>query len=430
MLTKIRSSFTIQVYCFAASIALICLLLMGLTWIQGPRIRSTTLNTTLVTTAANQQLLLHMNQPPGNISKGQVQIMPEAPFAVTSSGNTVAIQFMQPLQNNTEYKVQLRTSDKRHSIKHRFHTGPATFYYAVNSQYKTEIRKHVMGAEVDQTIYSGSKIDDYTVIGNTLVLVVKESSKNTVLLYDMPSKQSQHITLPGNGTVTQLRGVPNKRLFGFMYTDHSNSADSNILLYDMNTKLLKAAGFSLDHSLRAIEWQLARNATTLLIRTPDSSTFLLNPGVVPIPLGQYSQLFGFSHDDGTILLRNTANRFVSLDIKERRQRSLVQQTNIYINTAFPLFTKRGYFMHIQTSRGGAWVQQVMTIQKGGEKTHYTNSSADKYIDSVSLSSNDQLLAVEERTTGSDIHKTRIINSNDNHVLKIIEGNMVRWPNGL
>lgn len=430
MLTKIRSSFTLQVYCFAASIACICLLLMGLTWLQGPRIRSTTLNTTLVTTTANQQLLLHMNQPSGTMSKGQVHITPEAPFAVTSSGNTIAIQFTQPLQNNTKYRVRLQTSDKRHSIKHMFHTEPATFYYAVNSQYKTEIRKQTIGTAISQAIYNGSKIEDYLVLGNTLVLVVKENGKNNVLLHDMSSKQSQSITLPGSGTVTQLRGAPNKRLFGFMYTDHSNSTESNILLYDMNTKRLRGAGYSLDRSLKAIEWQLARNGTTVLIRTPDSSTFLLNPGAIPIPLGQYNQVFGFSHDDSTLLMRNKANRLASLDIKGRQQKELIQRTDIYVNSAFPLFTKQGHFMQTQTSRGGVWAQEIVTSQKDKAKTHYTNTSVDKYIDGVSLSPNDQLLAVEERTTGSDMHKTRIINSHDNHTLETVEGNMVRWPNGL
>jgi len=371
-----------------------------------------------------------MNQPPGSIGKGQIQILPDAPFAVTSSGNTVAIQFTQPLLHNTKYEIRLQTVDKRHSIRHTFYTKPATFYYAVSSQYKTEIRKQDMGTSMSQTIYNGNKIEDYLVIGNTLALVVKENSKNSLILYDMRSRSSRYVTLPGDGTVTQLHGVPNKRLFGFMYTDHSNSAESNILLYDMNTNILQAAGFSLDHSLRAVEWQLARNGTTLLIRTPDSSTFLLNRGAIPIPLGQYSQLFGFSHDDSTLLMRTMANKFVSLKVQERHA-PLVQQTNdIYVQTALPLFTKEGYVTQIQTSNSGIWSQNITTSQKGAEQTRYINTSADKYIDAFSLSPNDQLLAVEERLSQSDTHQSHIIQSNDGHVLMTVDGNMVRWPSGL
>lgn len=432
MFTKIRNSFTLQVYCFAAGIALICLLLMVLTWLQGPRVRSATLDANLVTTAANQQLLLHMNQPPGTISQKQVRITPEALFAVTSSGNTVAIQFTQPLQNDTDYTVAIQTSNKRYTVNHTFHTAAATFYYAVDSEYSTEIRKQTVGTDVSQAVYTGSQVDDYLVLGNTLVLAIKDGDKDTLLVYDMPSKQSQRVTLPGNGTISQLHSAPGKRLFGFISTDYTSEVTGTILLYDMNAQRLRRVGFSQDRPVEADEWQLARNGTTVLAQTLDANALLLNPGATPIPLGQYTELFGFSHDDSSILMRHATDGAISLNVKSKQQKPLVKQANdTYVTEAFPLSTKQGYIVQVQTSTGHtSSAQKVLIDQQGKQKELYANTSSGQYIDAVSLSPNDQLLAVEERTTESDIYQTRIINANSNGTLTIVEGNMIRWPSGL
>lgn len=431
MFTKIRSSFTLQVYCYALGIALACLLLMVLTWLQGPRVRSATLDANLVTTAMNQQLLLHMSQPPGSISESQVRVAPETPFAVTSSGNTVAIQFTQPLQNDTSYAVTIQTSNKRYTIHHTFHTGAATFYYAINTQYSTEIRRQTVGANTSQVIYTGRKVNDYLVLGNTLVLSVRDvSSNNAVLLYDIPSKQSHQIPLPGNGTASQLRSAPGKRIFGFIYNDSGNNTNGNIYLYDMNTRQLRQTGLLQDHPIKASEWQLARNGATVLARTLDNDTLLVNPGTTPIPLGQYSGLFGFSHDDSNIFVRDAPGEVLSLNVKSKQQTPYTEQgSGTYVAEVFPLSTRHGYIVRSQTSAGGAAAQKVFINQRDNQKELFASASSGQYLDDISPSPNDQLLAVEIRTTGSDTHKTQIIDINTGRTLATIEGAMVRWPSG-
>jgi hypothetical protein len=431
MFTKIRRSFTLQVYCFAAVIALVCMLLMILTWLQGPRIRSSTIDTSLATTAANQQLILHMNQAPGAISKKLVKISPNIAFDVTSSGNTVAIQFTQPLQNDTDYAVKIQTPDKRYTVTHTFRTPPAVFYFAVSNDQTTEIRRQIVGTPKSDVVYSGGKVSDYLVLGNTLVLSLKEDDKTRVTLFDIATKQYRDITLPGKGSVSQLHGAPGKRVFGFLYTDYDNDIYGNILLYGINAQELRRVGFSKGRTLEAGEWQLARNGETVLAQTLDSSALLLSPDIAPIPLGQYSELFGFSHDDSSIVLRKTNEGVVRLNVTDMQAAPvLTLDSKTYVADALPLFTRPGNVLQIQTSANGPPAQKVIINRENKLQEVYTNESVEEYITALALSSNDQFIAIEERPIATDEYRNRIINSTTGDTLAEVDGTMLRWPTGL
>jgi hypothetical protein len=415
---------------FALGLALLCAVLMWLTWQQGPRIRNSTFNSTQAVVSANQQLLLHFSQAPGKVAAGQVDITPKAAFSVVSSGNTVAIQFTQPLNGDTTYKLALRTADGRHTLRHTFQTGETRFYYAVNSQNHTEIKQAGMGRP-DTTVFSGDRVTDYLVLGNTLVLAQQpaDSTDSWLVLYDLQKKKEKTIELPVVGTVSKLRPLPGKSAFGFVFSSGTAPYTTQIMAYDLARERLQHAYIAED-PVSANDWLFARNGKTFLAKGTDQGVLLVNPGEEPVLLGQFSQLFGFNYDDSVIYMRHALDGVISFNTAGKQRTPVVDDPNIYVGGLAPLSTQDGYVLQTQSAAGGTHTQLVTLVSDKERRALFTEAQSKLYLTAVSLSPNDQYTVVESRVAADNTFKTSIVSTATGKTLKTVPGEMLRWQTGL
>jgi hypothetical protein len=430
MFTKNITSFEQRVYAVMAATALVCGVLMIISLVQGPRVRSATVDRYKVTLSANQRLLLHMNQSTGTITQKQVSITPAVPFTVTSGGNTVALQFARPLQNDVQYAVRVHTPDKRHVFGYTFKTASVVLYYMADGSGNSTIHRKELGSGKDEAVFSANAINDYLVIGDMIVVAQRnKDATSNLFTYNMATQQRLAVRLPEKGMIMGLRAAPDGQSFGFLFTalDPQSQTTGSIILCSLNKRLLsRVVGFD-GEPAKVLNWYYAQDSTTILAQMFDANVVLFNPHKTPILLGEYSTLGGFTYNDTGIVLYDISAGPLFKDLKTAAQTVIsVPSAGGYITQVDPLRTQDGYILHVQLSGAGVTGQQLFIDAQGRRKEIYRISGNDGYLSFAYLSSNDQYVAVEHRTNNdSGPRKVDIVQTGGGKVV-VLDGQKVRW----
>ncbi|HEV7454461.1 MAG TPA: hypothetical protein VGO07_04335 [Candidatus Saccharimonadales bacterium] len=431
-MTRISTNNQLFVKTFRQTVAVfvgILLLLISLTWLQGPRIRSAIIDAGRVTVLPNQRLSLHANESIGAPATKQVTVTPAVRFVASSGGNTVVLQFNEPLHFATRYRVAIHAG--KHVIDYSFTTKPAVVYYAVNTGENSEIHARTLPAGKDKVVFAGGAVDDFAVLGNNLVLNLKyKNDTNLLTMFDMVTEQPAQIALPASGSIEHLRIAPDRQSFGFLFTasEALSPVNRNLMLYRLSgNQLTSVTGFD-NKPVETLDWRYAADSNTILDQQMDSNVLLLSPKHPPVPLGQFSSIFGLSYDSTNIVLGQLMTGIVSMNIQTSRRTMLPQpsRTGEYLVVADPLRTRKGYLLHTQTIDDRGSSQQLIVERNGKQQKIYSINNLDAYITHVDMSVNDQMAAVSKNDTPDNTPNTDVIDTYTGKKVVTLPGNIVRW----
>lgn len=141
---------------------------------QGPRLRDVSYDATGLVTRPAQRVILTANQALQKVAAADVRVSPAAAHTVTSSGNTIAVEFAGPLAYDREYTVtvadvrapgQRATSDLTAAIR----TGSTDVLALVPGQAgaKDRIVRRSLDAGGATTVHEGTAISEYARLGRS-----------------------------------------------------------------------------------------------------------------------------------------------------------------------------------------------------------------------------------------------------------------------
>jgi hypothetical protein len=213
---------------------------------QGPRLRSVSYDAGDLVTRPAQRVILTANQAVQRVPASAVRVSPAAPFSVTSSGNTVAVEFAGPLAYDRDYTLTVRgvrapgqaaTSDLRTTIR----TGSTDVLAVVpgTAGGPDRIVRRSLDAGGTRTVYRAQGIAEYAVLARSLV-VLRDTGSGASAIDVVPlaggvqdeSVPVERISMPSSvGSAKALHAADDGASFGFVYADTSSGRSEDVGLY-------------------------------------------------------------------------------------------------------------------------------------------------------------------------------------------------------
>ncbi|SDQ24805.1 hypothetical protein SAMN02800687_1038 [Curtobacterium sp. UNCCL20] len=312
---------------------------------QGPRLRDVSYDASGLVSRPAQRVILTANQALQKVDAADVRVTPAAAHTVTSSGNTIAVEFAGPLAYDRDYTVsvsgvrapgQRATSELTASIR----TGSTDVLALVpgSDGGKDRVVRRSLDAEGAETVYQASGVSEYARLGRSLVVVSGTDAGSSVDIVPLaggvqdPDAPVEHLTLPtSRGRVTALHVADDGASFGFEYADTSTGQARNVGLYvvDMTGTHLPTA---IDASGKAVvgaepmsvgQWAYVPRTESALVRTGSDDLVLVDmSGRTPaVRLGSATYLHGFV-GTGTTAVVETGTGIVRLDLTDGKRTAL------------------------------------------------------------------------------------------------------------
>jgi hypothetical protein len=457
-------------YLVVVVLAGLCLLLLVLNLLQGPRLRRGEVDRSLATRQPNQRLILYANQPIASINASQITVEPKVDFTASANGEAPVIQFRQRLLYGTTYRVTVHNvvnayrTHKKTDFAYSFRTAEPTFYYvhrnygldpnnSLTGKQPDEIKQASLGDEGEAVLFSAPQIQDYVVLGNNLVVAtINEDKTNSLYLVNTKTKKSEALTLPAAGTLTDLHASPNQRLVGFSFTsnesDYTKRKFDNVLFnIDLAAGRLvyPVKGFN-GQNLQVMNWEFAPDGMTILAQLYDTSLLLVDTGGknAPLPLGQFSSFDNFSYNGAKIAVEDMTDISI-LDILKHEKTSITNQS---IGGREPFTAKvrllangEGHMKQVEilSSDSKVFTEYVIVDRQGSQKTIYQADAYKTNINSMATSPNDQYAMIEvtsiKEDSTSDLYQsntksrnahTLIIDMNSGKTVQDVNGFGISW----
>ena len=348
MFTKPRlDRFTIILYSTILLLIAVCAVLFLLNQRTGLRLRHAVIDTHAVTQFTDQTLLLSASQPLGRITASQVIISPNTAFSTTGSGETITIRFNERLSYDRDYTVTLshiKTRQGATTLTYRFKTATPSLYYLKrsnlgdttdNSARDDQIIHTSLKQKNESIVYSAPKIQNFVVVGEKIVIITQENDeRNKLLILDRNrlKRAPVVISLPGTGTIKNLRHSPNQRLVGFTFTSTAGIStlgtytDSLFVLDTTDVDSLRSIEGLDGQPLSVLDFQFAPDGTSIAAQGYDESVTLIDSEerYDPLPIGSARRINNFSPSGEQLIVSNFSG-YSSLDMRTYRQTPLILQ---------------------------------------------------------------------------------------------------------
>ncbi|MDR6170141.1 hypothetical protein [Curtobacterium sp. SORGH_AS_0776] len=393
---------------------------------QGPRLRDVSYDASGLVSRPAQRVILTANQAIERVSAQDVRVSPAAAHTVTSSGNTIAVEFTGPLAYDRSYEIsvagvrapgQRATADLRTSIR----TGTTDVLALVpgGAGGKDRIVRRSLDAGGATTVYEGAGISEYVRLGRSLVVVSGTDAGSSVDIVplaggvqdeDLPV---EHLTLPtAEGRVTALHAADDGASFGFEYADTSTGQSRNVGLYvvDMTgTHLPTAIDASGKPSTGAVpmsvgQWAYVPRTESALVRTGSDDLVLVDMSgrTDPVRLGSATYLHGFV-GTGTTAVVETGTGIVRLDLTDGKRTALRAPAGstdaAYLGRIAPL-TDDGYLRVVGDVRAdGTLAQRIVRVEGSRASRLPVSVPDDASVTAVCPSPNGQFVAVATKSAG-------------------------------
>ncbi|MGG7306261.1 hypothetical protein ACQXVK_03620 [Curtobacterium sp. AB451] len=395
---------------------------------QGPRLRDVSYDAVGLVSRPAQRVILTANQAVERVSANEVTVRPAAAHTVTSSGNTIAVEFAGPLAYDRSYEIrvagvrapgQRATSDLRASVR----TGSTDVLALVPGGAGTPDRivRRSLDAGGATTVYRAAGISEYVRLGRSLVVVTGTDAGSAVDIVPLAGGVQdedapvEHLTLPtAEGRVTALHAADDGASFGFEYADTSTGQSRNVGLYvvDMTgTHLPTAIDASGKPRTGAVpmsvgQWAYVPRTESALVRTGGDDLVLVDMSgrTDPVRLGSATYLHGFV-GTGTTAVVETGTGIVRLDLTDGDRTALrapAGSTDAAYLGRIAQLTDDAYLRVVGDVRpDGTLAQRIVRVDGDRAARLPVSVPSDASITAVCPSPNSQFVAVATKSaTGS------------------------------
>jgi hypothetical protein len=413
----------------AVAVVLVLVVVAGLAAVvgsqQGPRLRSVAYDASGIVSRPAQRVIITANQALQRVTAADVRVRPAAAHTVTSSGNTVAVEFAGPLEYDRTYTVivagarapgQRATSDLRATI----HTGSTDVLALVRGAGAAEDRivRRSLDASGATTVYAGADIAEYVRLGRFLVVLsdtaVGESSIDVVSLADGVEDQDapvEHLTLPtAAGHASALHAADDGASFGFQYADTSSGESKDVGLYvvDMTgTHMPEAIAADGKPTTGAVpmtvsQWAYVPRTESALVRTGTDELFLVDMSgrAEAVRLGSATYLHGFV-GSGTTAVVESGTGIQRVDLTTGKRTPITAPA---LSTDAPYLgriaqlTDRTYLRTVGDVRGdGTIASRIVRVDGTRASRLPVTIPADATLNAVCPSPNGQFVALATRS---------------------------------
>ncbi len=405
------------------SLLVLCIVLTALTSLQGPKLDRAQVDTGAVTTTSDQQLRIFANQVVAEVDPEQVSVQPAADFTVTTSDDTIAVQFSEALAYDTRYTVEVDDvtsaySDRASTFRHQFMTDSATVHYLdrVGPEDDTGSQDAIMSASLrgvgSSVVFEAPAIQDFVVSGDILVVAtLNDDDTSSMTLIDTRDGGQEQLALPDSGTVDLLR-ADIAGTVGFTFTTTAASAQglAGVLhTFDLNGSHTPRPILGLDgEPLAALNWYLIGETGEAVVQAADLSTSIVDATgeTPPIPRGQFNELVSISPRSDRVVVSD-AQSLIELDLDDGTQERLA---------VAPIDGVRPFVGQAVLLGGGAFVAQVVVLDEesgrfassvvyddgASSRVLYENPGNNGSIGLFTVSPNGQYVAVEATPGGADL----------------------------
>jgi hypothetical protein len=400
----------------------LCLALVAVNVLNGPRLTGSSVDTSAVVTKANQRLVLETNQQLNEVSADQVTVSPASAVQVQTSNDSIVIVFSQPLHYNTDYTVDVTGvtgpfRDRVSTLSASFRTDESPLYVLNRApalpgsatKAPDRIVRTTVGSAESTDVFSAPYIQSFVPSGDELVVVtLADDLSNRLNLVDADG-QAAELTLPGTGTVHDLEMSAVSATVGFRFSSLPGAAgatyDNTLFLLDLTTASLSTIEGLDGAPVQAISWGFMTNRAELVAQLFDTTLLLVNPATeaAPIPIGQFPNLNAFAPDGVRIAVSDQDRQYV-LDLSTGTEDPIVPQdvagTTPYTAELRFLTGGEGYVQRLaefdQTTGRIRQYLSLVTGEAGSEtgRIVYEPTLPNETIVGFGLSPNDQYLAIQ------------------------------------
>ena len=401
---------------------LLCLGLVAVNVLNGPRLTGSTVDTTAVVSQANQRLVLETNQQLAGVDADQVRISPSSPVQVQTVNDTIVIVFSQPLAYDTAYTVEVAGvtgpfADRVSELSVSFHTDEAPLFLLNRSpalpgettkQPDRVIRTSVGVAETS-TAFSAPYIQAFVPIGDELVVVTLADDLSNRLSLVSADGVAAELTLPGTGTVRELQASTVSSTIGFRFSSLPGATgqvyDNTLFLLDLTRGTVDTVGGLDGKPIQAIAWGFMPARPELVAQLFDTTLLLVDPrtDTAPIPIGQFPNLNAFAPDGVRIAVSDQGSQYI-LDLSTGSEAAIVPQdvagTTPYTAELRFLTGGEGYVQRVaEFDQATGRVRQYLTLVTGDpaaptSRVVYEPVLPNETILGFVISPNDQYLAIQ------------------------------------
>lgn len=422
---------------------------------QGPRLRDVTYDPTGLVSRPAQRVILTANQALQRVSADAVTVTPSAPHTVTSSGNTIAVEFAGPLAYDRSYEIavagvrapgQPATADLRTTIT----TGSTDVLALVpgTSGAPDRIVRRSLDAGGATTVLQARGVTEYARLGRSLVVVRGGDGSSTVEIVPLAGGVQdrgtpvERLTLPtSSGRVTALHVADDGASFGFEYADTSTGQSRNVGLYvvDMTgTHLPTAVAEDGRPTTGAVpmtvaQWAYVPRTESALVRTGSDDLVLVDMSgrTDPVRLGSATFLHGFV-GSGTTAVVETGTGIVRLDLTDGRRTPITAPAGStdapYLGRIAPL-TDDTYVRVVGDVRADGTLAQ-RTVRVDGDRASRlpVRVPDDASVTAVCPSPNAQFLAVTTASASGAL--VSIVDATSGALEASVDASSVDWCGAL
>lgn len=424
---------------------------------QGPRLRDVSYDAAGLVSKPAQRVILTANQAVQPVRAADVRVRPAAAHTVTSSGNTIAVEFAGPLAYDRSYEIavagvrapgQAPTATLRATVR-TGSTDVLALVPAAAGGGEDRIVRRSLDAGGATTVYAASDIAEFVRLGRSLVVVratgAGTSAVDVVALSAGVADDRvpvEHITLPTPaGRVTALHAADDGASFGFEYADTSTgrSADVGLYVVDMTgTHMPTAIAADGKPTTGAVpmtvgQWAYVPRTERALVRTSADDLVLvdMSGSADAVRLGSATTLHGFV-GSGTTAVVETGTGIEYLDLTDGRRTPVATPPGStdapYLGRIAPL-TSATYLRVVGTVRAdGTLAQRILRVEPSRSSRLPVTLPADAGVTAVCPSPNGQFVAVVTRSTGSDL--VSIVDATSGALGASVDATTVDWCSAL
>ncbi|WFR67951.1 hypothetical protein P9139_06165 [Curtobacterium flaccumfaciens] len=422
---------------------------------QGPRLKDVSYDPSGLVSRPAQRVILTANQAIEKVAAADVRVSPAAPHTVTSSGNTIAVEFAGPLAYARSYEIsvsgvrapgQRATADLRASVR----TGSTDVLALVPGAGggKDRIVRRSLDAGGTTTVYEGTGISEYVRLGRSLVVVSGTDAGSSVDIVPLAGGVQdedapvEHLTLPtSEGRVTALHAADDGASFGFEYADTSTGQSRNVGLYvvDMTgTHLPTAIDASGKPETGAVpmsvgQWAYVPRTESALVRTGGDDLVLVDMSgrTDAVRLGSATYLHGFV-GTGTTAVVETGTGIVRLDLTDGKRTELQAPAGstdaAYLGRIAELTDDRYLRVVGDVRSDGTISQRIVRVEGTRASRLPVTLPEDASVTAVCPSPNSQFVAVA--TTSATSELVSIVDAASGALEASIDAGSVDWCDAL